>query len=603
MKRIGAVCEELFLASTARVDERKKSIGSEESSQTNVATGTNSGADSRLSTASGTLPGTGTSGNVSVRTGSLSRPSGQSGGGSSSRTGPPTQGRDGGNVSLRTGSLPRPSGQSGGGSSSRIGPPTRSTSVKSNSSRRVPDRSESLASNGTEPRKSAASYPRSRAPRRTPGQSSAGPAQRPVGGKYRAQSLNINPSLCNTDADCDEMSPREVQGLHRKSVPTKTNNVGFDVNKDSDTKEFAKPISVENLTSQHTGNRSSAPTLKSRERISRDSSREKRNRASSQRTREGLSGRGPPLFSSHANLSPRLPQTSALEALPRRRAKSERVEPFHSGSSNGSRTVSQPRHLGRAASLRCDGVSILPNIFSRGRLLSWPLGVAPQVVYAAETSHELDDGHGAAGLSATLLCKMGAKHRAWDVVRVGDGFCVRIVGWHGAELRNVRGGEGGRTVVYSNLHKDEGGQVCSVKGSPAQVHDERSSSDFSGYHFVSERLGAAASCAFSGMEQVGLTVGLWTGGGTSQGPSTDLEGEVRWRLLREDECETIGRNGATLMRFGYYFFLDVPCATRLFTNTDTPEHVRLVARRAGDGAIDEEASKQLTYIVVRVTAD
>lgn len=555
MKRIGAVCEELFMASSARVEERKKSGCSEPSKQTKAGTQTSCGKTSRSSVTSG--------GEASATT----------------------------SMVARTGSIPRSSHQSSGGSSSRTGLTSRGTQIKTSSVDRIPDRSEGLTTKGFEQRILSAPVPRSHSRPSTSRHSSVKPDKRSVSGKYRAQSLSIDPSICNGSTASDELSPREVQGLDRKSVPVSTDGGASSVRRvessDSDEIVFSKATSVENLTRQETRNRSSAPTLKAME---------KRNENSSYRTADG------PPFLRELNL-PRLPETSVLDASPKRRAKSERVEPFHSSLRNSSRTVSQSLHLGRAASLRAEGVSILPILFSRGRLLSWPLGVAPQVVYAAETSHELDDGHGASGLSPTLLCKMGAKHRAWDVVRFGERFCVRVVGWHGGALRDVPGGKGGRAVVYSVLHKDAQGRSCVVEGGPAHVHDECTSSYFNGYHYVSERRGAAISCMPSDMEQIGLTVGLWAGGGTGESRGADLCGEVRWRLLREGETVTKGRNGRALLRFGYYFFLDVPCATRLFTNTDTPEHVRLVARRAGDGAIDEEASKQLTYVVVRVAAD
>lgn len=549
------------MAPSTRVEERKKSGGSEQSKQTNAGTQT-SGKTSRNSVTSRREASAGST------------------------------------MVARTGSLPRSSRESSGGGSSRTGLTSRGTHVRTASVDRIPDRSESFMSKDIEQRVSSVSVPRGHSRPRTSRHPNAGPGQRSVSGKYRAKSLSINPSICNSMDTSDELSPREVQGLQRKRVPVSAIGGGFAVKKagSSDSEEivFDKATSLENITRQDTRNRSNAPA---------PGALEKRSGNSSYRTTNAMDADSQPFLLVEPNLSPRLPQTSVPDAIPKRRAKSERVEPFHSGSRNSSMTVSQPLHLGRAASLRAEGVSILPSLFSRGRLLSWPLGVSPQVVYAAETSHELDDGHGAAGLSATLLCKMGAKHRAWDVVRVAERFCVRVVGWHGGELRDIPGGKGGRAVVYSVLHKDAQGRSCAVEGGPSHVHDECASSDFSGYHYVSERRGAAISCLPSDVEQVGLTVGLWAGGGTGEGRGANLCGEMRWRLLREGETNSKGRNGATLLRFGYYFFLDVPCATRLFTNTDTPEHVRLVARRAGDGAIDEEASKQLTYVVVRIAVD
>ncbi|CDF39308.1 unnamed protein product [Chondrus crispus] len=434
-----------------------------------------------------------------------------------------------------------------------------------------------------------------------PSNEAIGPyAQQTLSGKYRTRSLNITPLDIESAGDTVEVY---LNKGHRRSAPR---TLGTQCVESRDThpitKKNEKIISVEKLTKESSNEMSSSSgrTTNSRADVSsvrqRGSIRLKNDSTLSAGTVPCIDDDIPP---------PRMPRTSTPEAPLSRRATSERADPFRTRSGAGSRAVSQPRHLGRNRALRSEGFSILPNIFCRGRLMSWPVGVAPQVVYSAETSHDLDDGHGAAGLSATLLCKMGAKHRAWDIVGVGQGFCVRVVGWHGGDLGNNAGNGGGRAVVYSVRHKGEGrrSEGFSVHGGPAQVHDERNCSDFKGYHYISERLGTAAGCQSSAVEQIGLTVGVWVGGSVDEGKQVDLQGEVRWRVLGQGDCDATGRNGASLLRYGYYFFLDAPCATRLFTNTDTPEHVRLMARREVDGAVDMDASKLLTYVVVRVTAD
>lgn len=217
-----------------------------------------------------------------------------------------------------------------------------------------------------------------------------------------------------------------------------------------------------------------------------------------------------------------------------------------------------------------------------GKLVMWPVGVEPRVVYAWESRGEMADGHGGGGLRGTLLCKMGAGYRAWDVVRGGESVCVRIVGWHwgngGGWSEDV-----GRIGVYSV-----------VDGVRVGVHDECDGGGVvQGYHYVSEGRGVAVGRIVEEGSLLMLKVGLrWVGG--------EVGGEVKWKVAeRGGEM----RGGGAVLRFGYYFFLDKPCGMRLFTNTDTPEHVRLVAKKVGEGGIDEETSRGLTYIIVRVGGD
>lgn len=223
-------------------------------------------------------------------------------------------------------------------------------------------------------------------------------------------------------------------------------------------------------------------------------------------------------------------------------------------------------------------------LFGKGgsKLVMWPVGVEPRVVYAWESRGEMADGHGGGGLRGTLLCKMGAGYRAWDVVRGGESVCVRIVGWYwGGGCGG--GGDVERIGIYSV-----------VDGVKVGVHDEcEGGSVVRGYHYVSEGRGVAVGRVVEEGSLLMLKVGLrWVGG--------EVGGEVKWKVA---EKGTEMRGGGAVLRFGYYFFLDEPCGVRLFTNTDTPEHVRLVARRTGDGTVDEETSRGLTYIIVRVGGD
>lgn len=427
------------------------------------------------------------------------------------------------------------------------------------------------------------------------------PSQKAISTQMRSQSLNLTPSYLGGSGDTVEIliNDKHRKNAQRQNSTKRCENKGTTIAM----KKNEKQLSVEKLTRDSTNELSVSSRQNSYK--SKSDVLSARERGSVRYSDSSLSACVLPSIDS-AIPPPRMPQTSTLEATHPQRAKSERAGEFQTRSGSGCRAVCQPRELGRSSARRAEGMSILPSIFCRGRLMSWPTGVAPQVVYAAETSHDLDDGHGAAGLSATLLCKMGAKHRAWDIVRVGQKFCMRVVGWHGGDIGNKVGKQSGRTVVYSVRHREDGGtkEGFAVHGGPAQVHDERNSGDFKGYHYVSERLGTAATWQSAGMEQVGLTVGVWVGGGEAdEGKVVDVQGEVRWRVLAEGDGECAGRIGASLLRYGYYFFLDAPCATRLFTNTDTPEHIRLMARRQVDGAVDMEASKLLTYVVVRVTAD
>lgn len=287
----------------------------------------------------------------------------------------------------------------------------------------------------------------------------------------------------------------------------------------------------------------------------------------------------------------------------KRRPQSERLGKREGAHLPKSSAASRGRNMPRASSLRSEGAPRLTNLFTgRSKLVTWPMGVAPRVLFCAETCNDLDDGRGAAGLSATLLCKMGSRHRTWDVVRAGERFCLRVVGWHGGEVSGAPNLDAdGRAMVYSIFEDHDAG----TEGKSV-VHDECSADAISGYHYVSDRRGVAGRVCGREEDCLRLTVGVWIGQNTD-GKVTNMTTEVRWRVLSPHEAEenagNQGRPGAMLLRFGYYFFLGEPCSTRLFTNTDTPEHVRLVARRASDGSIDEEVSKSLTYVVVRVSAD
>lgn len=287
----------------------------------------------------------------------------------------------------------------------------------------------------------------------------------------------------------------------------------------------------------------------------------------------------------------------------RRRVQSER-----SGKQTGIHltkpsTGSKSRNNPRTGSFRTEAAPRLTGLFTnKSRLVTWPMGVAPRVLYAVETNNELDDGRGTAGLCATLLCKMGAGHRTWDVVRANEPFRLRVVGWHGGNLTSTGNVDiDGRAVVYTTVDVSEAGN-----SGKTVVHDECCMSNVAGYHCVTDRRGTAVIRNGCNSDYVRVTVGLWIGH-SDEGRVTDMSAEVKWRLLSSGEANKNSARrvppGSMLLRFGYYFFLDEPCSTRLFTNTDTPEHIRLVARRLSDGVIDEDVSKALSYVVVRVSAD
>lgn len=205
------------------------------------------------------------------------------------------------------------------------------------------------------------------------------------------------------------------------------------------------------------------------------------------------------------------------------------------------------------------------------KLIRWTSGVSPRMIYA----HDAHDSDGErAGLTATLLVRMGMRHRVWDVVGSHEKFVVRVVGSHvGVGYR------GGNMVVYSV-----------VDGGEARVHGRR---EGVGWSRISERRGAVVDKSDVG-ESFTVSVGVSCGGREAVG------GEVRWRLGEAGEDRT--RSAAALLRFGYYFFLTDCGGVRLFASTHTPEHVRLVARRT-DGWIDGEFSDRLTYVVLQVAAD
>lgn len=217
---------------------------------------------------------------------------------------------------------------------------------------------------------------------------------------------------------------------------------------------------------------------------------------------------------------------------------------------------------------------LLDGVLGRGRrAVRWAAGVAPRVVHKPERRDGLDDGDADMGLGPTLPCRLGGSFRAWDVVQQGEAVSVRVVGWCCAE-----NGQRARVVVWSRMDDGE-----------ATSHGEWDEGR-SGYTAVGEGKGTVAK-RVAGEEEMVVRVGLW-----KEGSGKCVDGEIRWRCgmkqLRRD-------GGGVLMRYGYWFFLEEPTQIRWFANTDTPEHVRLVAvRERGD--VDEEMCRSISYVVVHV---
>lgn len=204
----------------------------------------------------------------------------------------------------------------------------------------------------------------------------------------------------------------------------------------------------------------------------------------------------------------------------------------------------------------------LTSRLGRRRLEEWGTGTRPGVVYAHDGGSETDDG-GGNGLTRTVLVRIGERTRAWDVVRTGERFVVRVAGWQSMDEGCVTTRVDGRTRVHA---RGEGG-----------------------FTRVEERMGFVVDQHAGGVFTVG--VGIRAEG------RTILSEEIRWRV------GALGRSAAVLLRLGWYFFLADAGSVRLFASTDTPERVRLVARRIADGAIDQRFSASLTYVVLRVAAD
>lgn len=268
------------------------------------------------------------------------------------------------------------------------------------------------------------------------------------------------------------------------------------------------------------------------------------------------------------------------------------VQASESGSETGMATTGRgsrrPNSTPQMVAVRrTSGPSFARGLFSFGRkLMRWPEGVAPLALYAKDGCA---DGTGRQGLRSTLLAKIEAMHMREVLVRCGEKFCVRVVG-------SFVGGEIGLgRVVWSIVRGERGGngervihaEGCAGSGGFVGVEDWRG---------LVVRGGGGGGAS----REVWISVGMEVDGRGSGG--RDVRRDVRWRVVGDEEEMEVGRFSVAL-RYGYYFFLAEPCGLRLFTQVDTPEHVRLVAVREGDGSIDEEMSKRLSYIVVRVGRD
>jgi hypothetical protein len=78
-----------------------------------------------------------------------------------------------------------------------------------------------------------------------------------------------------------------------------------------------------------------------------------------------------------------------------------------------------------------------------------------------------------------------------------------------------------------------------------------------------------------------------------------VDADVTFRLVSRDPRRN--PRGEVYLRYGYYFLLSDPTASRLFTNLGAVEHIRLFARRETDGNILHQSTKGLSYIVLRVS--
>lgn len=77
-----------------------------------------------------------------------------------------------------------------------------------------------------------------------------------------------------------------------------------------------------------------------------------------------------------------------------------------------------------------------------------------------------------------------------------------------------------------------------------------------------------------------------------------VDSEISFRLASRNPEEN--RAGEMYLRYGYYFFLSHPATALLYTQVETPEHVRLVARLPS-GPVCMDPVRHLSYVVVRVS--
>ncbi|PXF44665.1 hypothetical protein BWQ96_05522 [Gracilariopsis chorda] len=214
----------------------------------------------------------------------------------------------------------------------------------------------------------------------------------------------------------------------------------------------------------------------------------------------------------------------------------------------------------------CVALSAVGMGIARRKVIGWGPGIRPKVVFAS--CEEEGDGD-KARLTATLLPRMSTQHRAWETVGDG-GFVIRVLGsWLGRE---------GTADVWTR---------CNGR----MIHARRCGR---GWRAVRGEREVARG---RGGERV---TALWVG--IERDGQEEVSGELRFRVAHSTtEGASVADGASVAMRFGYYFVVGGGGGTRFFASIDTPEQVRLVARRV-DGAIDERISRGVSYVVLHVAA-
>lgn len=262
-------------------------------------------------------------------------------------------------------------------------------------------------------------------------------------------------------------------------------------------------------------------------------------------------------------------------------------------------------------------------LFGRKKLVMWPEGVAPSILYARE---EEDDGNATHGMVATRLARISPRHDGRDLVYEDSSFTIRVVGSYVGQQTASSGGSSGVNIsgtgaarcsttdriVYSMLHvadyKRTGAAGATPPDSTSDAADLKTTIHYDFRNSPRQTMKRpyaqvqnARSLAYTQQSRgtnpwIAVRFALALGSRLEQ---RTVDADARWLLSARRAHRDV--RGASLLRFGYYFFLAAPCSVRLFTQVCTPEHVLLVARRASDGRVDDDATRGLSYVVVRVS--